>query len=199
MKKKASQSLPTRLPPLLVRPDEDTYKSALLFQLCLSCDFSGRGKQIVTIKKLKVFPDPIRLNGKNIKISVDAELHEDVPTDVRFYLKAWKVKVLPFGLKMHIPAPSPIPGDVYSRLNGDCGRVVDLADFNINIKSSRGKLLKAQSCRFDDITIPIPKIEGFYAGVLKWLLSGRFLIELKIMRQNVEQLSCYTFEGRARQ
>ncbi|GIY40137.1 uncharacterized protein CDAR_307351 [Caerostris darwini] len=87
---------------------------------------------------------------------------------------------------MHIPAPNPIPGGC------------DLADFNINIKSSRGKLLKAQSCRFDDITIPIPKIEGFYAGILKWLLSGRFLIELKIMRQNVEQLSCYTFEGRAR-
>ncbi|GFR15978.1 ML domain-containing protein, partial [Trichonephila clavata] len=47
-------------------------------------------KQILTIRKFSISPDPIRLSGKDITISVDAQLHEDIPEGARMKIKAWK-------------------------------------------------------------------------------------------------------------
>ncbi|GBM50988.1 hypothetical protein AVEN_199759-1 [Araneus ventricosus] len=64
--------------------------------------------------------------------------------------------------------------------------------------SRRGSVLKADTYKLNSITIPIPKIEGFVGAVLRWLLSGKFLIEVKIAKRNAEQLSCYSITGEAK-
>ncbi|GBM50997.1 hypothetical protein AVEN_21118-1 [Araneus ventricosus] len=75
----------------------------------LKFEKKGNGRQILTIRKLTVSPYPVRLSRGSIKLSLVTEIHEDVPDDIRIYYRAWKVKHLPFGLKIHIPAPNLLP------------------------------------------------------------------------------------------
>ncbi|KAF8792810.1 uncharacterized protein LOC129969270 [Argiope bruennichi] len=152
----------------------------------LKFEKKGHGRQILTIRKLTVSPYPIRLNRGSIKLSLVAEIHEDVPADIRIYYKAWKVKHLPFGLKIHIPAPNLLP------------QGCTLEDLNLQMLARSGLVLKADTYKLNSITIPIPTIEGFVGAVVRWLLSGKFLIEVKIIKKNGEQLSCYSVTGEAK-
>ncbi|GFT30305.1 ML domain-containing protein, partial [Nephila pilipes] len=62
------------------------------------------GEQILTIRKFKISPDPVQLSGKSITLSIDAQLHQDIPAGARMKIKVWKVSSI-FGWKIYLPAP----------------------------------------------------------------------------------------------
>ncbi|GBM91753.1 hypothetical protein AVEN_154656-1 [Araneus ventricosus] len=146
-------------------------------------DKCGSGKQILTISKLQISPDPIHLSGKNALISVGGELHEDLPAGSRIHIKAWKVKRI-FAWDIYLAAPCVVP----------VGCNVEVCKFFEFFSGQPMCPIKAQSYYGNAIEIVMPELGGF----VKWFASGRFWIEVKITGPNNEQLSCYAIKGEAR-
>ncbi|CAL1264336.1 unnamed protein product [Larinioides sclopetarius] len=150
----------------------------------LSCyAIKGSEKQILSIRKLQISPDPIHLSGKNALISIGGTLYEDLPAGARIHIKAWKVKRI-FAWDIHLNAPCVIP----------IGCNVEACKFFEYLSGGPKCPLKAQSYDIDAIEIELPELEGF----IKWFASGRFWIEIKVTDRKNEQLSCYAIKGEAR-
>ncbi|GFR15979.1 ML domain-containing protein [Trichonephila clavata] len=164
----------------------NSYVSAINIEKC------GSEKQILTIRKFSISPDPIRLSGKDITISVDAQLHEDIPEGARMKIKAWKVSSI-FGWKIYLPAPCLVPMgcDVehckfFNSLNDDeCPFAKNGTDCRCPIK--------AQTFRAENLVVSMPSI----GGAAKWFASGSFWVELTFTTANSEQLACYSITGEA--
>ncbi|GIY38357.1 hypothetical protein CEXT_382471 [Caerostris extrusa] len=163
--------------------------SNVSIELIGTCD---SGRQILNIKKFSISPDPVHLTAKEVTISMEAQLAEDIPTGARIQVKIWKVTWI-FGWKIYIPAPCVLP------FGCDVEHCKFLKEFSEQEcpffvrKSTCGCPIKAQTFKGDDLTITVPPL----GGLVRWFASGHFWLDLKIADSS-GLISCYSFEGEAR-
>ncbi|GIY53069.1 hypothetical protein CDAR_308931 [Caerostris darwini] len=146
----------------------------------------GSGKQIISINEFKMTPDPISLTAKQIEVTVEGEIQEDIPPAARIQLKIWKV--IPFfGWKL--PAPFCV-----LPMGCDVEHCSFLDKFSQPEANSTQSVCPVEAHTFNSTrTVDMPSL----GGLTKWLVSGRFQVELKITK-NSQQLSCHSVEGEAR-
>ncbi|GFU93903.1 hypothetical protein TNCV_1661261 [Trichonephila clavipes] len=132
------------------------------------------GKQIFIIHKLSVSPDPIKIDSKNLKVSIDFSLREDIPPGARIHTAVWKVMDFFVG-KGYIPLAKEKD---YEYLK--------YAEYFMNAKNDCP--VKAKRYVMEEyISIPDVRKLGKFE---KFFLTGEILIEFKITK-DLEQLSCY--------
>ncbi|GBN51531.1 hypothetical protein AVEN_195576-1 [Araneus ventricosus] len=144
-------------------------------------DKCGSGKQIIQLWKLRISPDPIHLSGKEARVSVQADLYEDIPYGARVHIKIWKVTMG----GIYIPGPCFLP----------TGCDVELCSFLEYFSGESVCPVKAGLYESNDNEFDIPEM----GSVVKWFASGFFWIELKMTGPNSEQLTCWSFKGEAKQ
>ncbi|GBM42175.1 hypothetical protein AVEN_182945-1 [Araneus ventricosus] len=142
----------------------------------------GSKKQIINIKKLSIYPDPIRLNEKRFNISFDVQVEEDIPSLSRIHLQAWKIRRGLLGFEWNLPAPC--------SLTIGCN-VEHCAFFKHFGGESFSCPVKAQDLKRENLSVEMPELGGFFT----WFASGNYWIKMKITGPNSEQLSCYSIKG----
>ncbi|GFR16078.1 hypothetical protein TNCT_737581 [Trichonephila clavata] len=132
------------------------------------------GKHIFTINKLRISPDPIPIDSKNLKVLIDFSLHEDVPPGARIHTAVWKVVDFFVG-KGHIQLAKEKDYDY-----------LKYAEYFMNTKNDCP--IKAKRYVMEEF-ISIPNVRKL-GRVEKFFLTGEILIQFKITK-DLEQLSCY--------
>ncbi|XP_015924846.2 ganglioside GM2 activator [Parasteatoda tepidariorum] len=155
-------------------------------------DCSKGYKSIVTIDNFSLKPDPISLS-RNITVSGNIILHEDVPDGALVKAKFYKVKHL-FGVAVSIPVPCVF--GYGSCTNEHCKYMSGTKEQICPFFPTGEKCdcpLKANSYSASNIIMAPPDL----GPLVKYLASGHFKFEMRILtKKPSKEIACVYFTGK---